>query len=76
MKIVIILKKIQVEMKTFALPFLNHFSLSLNWKKMCVNESNKKEAKHIYASSVNLLHIRIGNINWSNEDIARAKQKK
>ena len=43
---------------------------------MCGNESNKKEAKHVYASSANLLHIRIGNIPWSNEDIARAKQKK
>ena len=33
-------------------------------KKMCGNESHEKETKHIYASAANLLHIRIGNLNW------------
>ena len=36
MKRVIILKKIQVTMKTFIPPFFNHFSLSLNRKKRVV----------------------------------------
>ena len=36
MKRVIILKKIQVTMKTFISPFFNHFSLSLNRKKRVV----------------------------------------
>ena len=60
----------------FCSAILESFQFELELKKMCGNESNKKEAKHIYASSANLLHIRIGNINWSNEDIARLKQKK
>ena len=43
MKKVIILRKIQVTMKTFAPPFFIHFSLSLNRKKACGNESHEKE---------------------------------
>ena len=50
MKKVIILKKIHVTMKSFAPPFSNHFSLTLNRKKTCGNESHEKEAKHIYIS--------------------------
>ena len=38
MKKVIILRKGQVAMKTFAPPFFNHFSLSLSRKKNCGNE--------------------------------------
>ena len=49
--------------KTFALPFFNYFSLSLNRKKAC-NESHEKETKHIYASAAGSLHIRIGNLDW------------
>ena len=52
MKKVIILRKIQVAMKTFAPPFFNHFSLSLNRKKTCDNESHEKETKHIHASFI------------------------
>ena len=63
MKKVIILKKIQVKMKTFAPPFFNHFSLSLK-RKTCGNESHEKETKHIYVSAADLLNIRIGNLNW------------
>ena len=43
MKKVIILRKIQATMKTFAPPFLNNFSLSLKRKKTCGNESYEKE---------------------------------
>ena len=43
MKEVIILRKIQVTMKTFAPPFFIHFSLSLNRKKARGNESHEKE---------------------------------
>ena len=46
------------------LPLVNDFSLSLNRKKKCGKESQLKKAKHIHASSVDLLHIRIGNVNW------------
>ena len=31
---------------------------------MCGNESHEKETEHIYVSAVNLLHIRIGNLDW------------
>ena len=54
---VIILRKMQVTMKTFTPPFVNHFSLNMNRKKMCGNESHEKETEHIQASSVDLLHI-------------------
>ena len=40
------------------------FSLSLNRKKRVVMRANAKETKHIYTSAANLLHIRIGNLNW------------
>ena len=51
-------------MKSFAPPFFNHFSLSLNRKKTCGNESYEKETKHIHLSAADLLHIRIGNLDW------------
>ena len=54
MKKLIILKKIRVTIKTFAPPFFNHFSLNLNRKKTCDNESHEKETKHIYASAADL----------------------
>ena len=43
MKKVIILKKIQVKMKTFAPPFFNHFSLSLKRKKRVVMRAMRKK---------------------------------
>ena len=46
--------------EVFASPFFNNFSLSLNIKKMCSNESHEKETKPIHASAADLLHIRIG----------------
>ena len=53
MKKPIILRKIHVTMKSFTLPFFNHFSLSLN-RKTCGNESHEKETKHIRASAADL----------------------
>ena len=32
---------------------------------MCGNESHEKEeTKHIHASAADLLHIRVGNLDW------------
>ena len=45
MKKVIILRKIQVTMKTFVLPFFNQFEPEQ--KKMCGNESHKKETTEV-----------------------------
>ena len=61
MRKVIILRKAHVTIKSFAPPFFNHFSLSLNRKKACGNESHEKETKDIHDSAADLLHIRIGN---------------
>ena len=33
-------------------------------KKTCGNESYEKETKHIHAIAADLLHIRIGNLDW------------
>ena len=63
MKKVIILRKIQKTMKTFAPLFFNHFSLSLSSKKTCGNESHEKETQHIHVSAADLLHIRIRNLD-------------
>ena len=43
MKKVIILRKIQKTMNTFAPPFLNYFSLNLNIKKTCGNDNHEKQ---------------------------------
>ena len=45
-------------------PFFNHFSLSLDRKKTCGNECHQKETKYSHASAVDLLHIRIENLDW------------
>ena len=56
---------------TFALPFFNYCSLSLNRKKTCGNESHEKVSTEtqklnvIHASAGDLLHIRIGNLEWN-----------
>ena len=63
-KKVIILRKINVTMKSFAPPFFNHFSLSLN-KKQRVVMSHEKETKAIHASAADFLHIRVRNLDWS-----------
>ena len=61
---VIVLKKIQVTMKTFAPPFFQPLKFVPEQKKTCGNESHEKETKRIYASASDLLHIRIGNLSW------------
>ena len=33
-------------------------------KKACGSESHAKKTRHIYASAADLLHIRLGNLNW------------
>ena len=65
MKKIIILRKIHVTMKSFAPPFFNYFNLRLNRKKKCGNESHEKESTPIHASTADLLHIRIGNLDCS-----------
>ena len=54
MKKVIILKKRQVSMETFAPPYFNHFNLNLNKKKTCWNENHEKETNYIYTSAADL----------------------
>ena len=68
MKKVIILKKMQVTIKTFAPPFFQPFQFEPEQKKTCGNESHEKETKRIYASAANLLHIRIGKYTYYTED--------
>ena len=43
----------------FSISNTSHFSI----EKSCGNESHEKENKHIFASTTDLLHIRIGNLN-------------
>ena len=65
MKKVIILRKIQVPMKIFALPILNHFSLGLSRKKHVVMRAMRKKTKHIHTSAADLLHFRIRNFDMT-----------
>ena len=61
-------------MKSFVPPFFNHFSFSLNRKKKvvmitmrnktCGYKSHEKETKYIHTLAANLLHIRIGSLDW------------
>ena len=50
--------------KVFRSTVLQPFQFASEQKKKCGNESHKKEAKHIHTSAADLLHIRIGNIDW------------
>ena len=56
MKNVIILKKIQVTMKTFAPPFFNHFSLSLNRKKCVVIRAMRKKL-NIFTLQLSIYYV-------------------
>ena len=49
MRKVIILRKIQVTMKTFTPPFFNHFSLSLKKKRVVMRATRKKLQKQSFA---------------------------
>ena len=63
MKEVIILKK-KIDNEGFYSTIFQPFQFELELKKTCGNENHEKETKHIYASADDLLHIRIGNLNW------------
>ena len=55
-------------MNIFPPQLFNHFSLKHEQKKTCSNESHVKvttETKHFHASAANLLHVRIGNLDWN-----------
>ena len=56
------LRKIHVTIKSFPPPFFNHFSLSLNRKRTCDNESYVKETNYIHASAPGLLYT--GDLDW------------
>ena len=51
----------------FCSTILQPFQFEHEQKKKCCNESHEKvttETKHIHASTADLLHIRIGNLDW------------
>ena len=48
----------------FSSTILQPFQFEPEEKKTCGNESHEKKAKHINTSSADLLHIRIGNLDW------------
>ena len=64
MKKVIILRKIQMTMKNFVPPFFKSFISESEKKKTSGNELHEKKTKHIHSSDADLLHIRIGNLDW------------
>ena len=52
------------ENEDFHSTILQPFQFEPEQKKTCGNESHEKETKHIHTSAANLLHIRIGNLDW------------
>ena len=73
----IILNKIQVTMKTSVPPFFNHFSFGLNRKKLCGNESQEEETKHIHVRlPVYYILEQEISIAGANSDVAKTKQAK
>ena len=73
MEKVIILKKIEVAMKTFAPLFLNNFSLNLNRKKRLVMRAMRKKLNIFTAQLLiyNMLKQEIS--TGANADIAKTK---
>ena len=73
MEKVIILKKIEVAMKTFAPLFLNNFSLNLNRKKHLVMRAMRKKLNIFTAQLLiyNMLKQEIS--TGANADIAKTK---
>ena len=61
MKKMIILKKIRLTIEYHSIIF-QPFQFEPEQKKTF--ESHEKETKHIYDSAADLVHIRIGNLNW------------
>ena len=70
---VIILKKIQVTMKTFASPFFNHFSLSLNRKK-CEGMRTMRKKLNIFMLQLSTYYIGEKEIG-ANADIPKRSQR-
>ena len=63
-------------MKSFAPPFFNHFSLSINKKKACSNENYDKETKH-FTLKLSIYYILEQEIlTGANADIAKTKRDK
>ena len=76
MKKVIILRKIQVTMKTFAPPFFNHFSLSLNRKKRVVMRVMRKKL-NIFTLQLTIYCILEQKISiGANAGISKTKREK
>ena len=50
---------------------LKPFQFEPEHKKTCGNESHEKETKHNHASAADLLHIRIGSLDWSPREASR-----
>ena len=73
---VIILRKIQVTMKTFTPPFFNHFSLNLNRKKRVVMRALRKKL-YIFTLQLQIYYILEQDISIdANADISKTKQEK
>ena len=53
-----------IDNEEFRSTIFQPFQLEPKQKKACGNESHEKETKHFYASAADLLHIRIGDLNW------------
>ena len=51
--------------EVFLPTILQPFQFESEQKKTCGNASHEKESKYIHASSADLLHVRIGNLDWS-----------
>ena len=52
------------ENEDFHSTILQPFQFEPEQKKTCSNGSHEKKTKHIHTSAANLLHIRIGNLDW------------
>ena len=51
--------------EVFRSTILQPFQFDPELKKTCDNESHEKKTKYIHALTADLLHIRIGNLDWS-----------
>ena len=48
----------------FRSTILQPFQFEPEQKRTCCNENHEKDTKHIHVSAADLLHIRIGNLDW------------
>ena len=58
-------KENTIDNEAFTSNILQLFQFEPEQKKTHGNESHEKKTKHIHASAADLLHIRIGNLDWS-----------